>query len=226
MDNLLNKEIPESVLKALKAPLPAEAVGQHPTQSYLSTIKAIYVVERFNDVFGLGGWKIENTVVEKVAITKFNKKTQKEYVVDMVVVKAVFTCPNYGIYIESFGGNDNDDLGDAYKGACTDALTKVGSYLYVGMDVYKGLATPHEEGEKKAYVPNKTYKTSSAKLASDKQVAFIKKLVNEKNVAMPTAEWFKDLNMETAKAKIDNLLALRSPDTSNFEPNDEVNYQE
>jgi len=29
---------------------------------------------------------------------------------------------------------------DAYKGACTDALTKIGSYLYIGMDVYKGLS--------------------------------------------------------------------------------------
>ena len=25
---------------------------------------------------------------------------------------------------ESFGGNDNQDLGDAYKGATTDAITK------------------------------------------------------------------------------------------------------
>jgi hypothetical protein len=35
----------------LKEPLPAEAITQHPTKTYLSSIKAIYVTERFNEVF-------------------------------------------------------------------------------------------------------------------------------------------------------------------------------
>ena len=109
----------------LREPLPPEAISQHPTKAYLSTIKAIYVVERMNDVFGIGGWKVENEFIEKVD--------------KMVVVKSVFTSGD--IYIEAFGGNDNIDLGDAYKGACTDALTKIGSYLEIGMDVFKGLST-------------------------------------------------------------------------------------
>ena len=56
--------------------------------------------------------------------------------------------PEYGIYFECYGGNDNGgensknfDLGDAYKGATTDALTKIGSYLEIGIDVFKGLNT-------------------------------------------------------------------------------------
>ena len=32
-----------------------------------------------------------------------------------------------------------DPVADAYKGACTDALSKCASYLGIGMDVYKGL---------------------------------------------------------------------------------------
>jgi len=54
-------------------------------------------------------------------------------------VKAIVTIPEYGIVIEQYGGNDNPDRGDAYKGACTDALSKCASYLGIGMDVYKGL---------------------------------------------------------------------------------------
>ncbi len=38
-------------LEKLKEPLPQEAVTQHPTKTYLSSIKAIYVTERFNEVF-------------------------------------------------------------------------------------------------------------------------------------------------------------------------------
>ena len=111
--------------EALQKPLPPEAISPHPSKSFLSAIKAIYVVERLNEVFGIGGWKVENEFVERVD--------------KMVVIKARFTSGD--IYIENFGGNDNADLGDAYKGACTDALTKIGSYLEIGMDVFKGKNT-------------------------------------------------------------------------------------
>src|SRR6185295_11600096 len=99
--NMPIKPIPADLVLKLKEPLPAEAVKPHPTKTYLSTIKAIYVVERLNEVFGLGGWMIVNEVIESDA--------------KMVVVKSVFTVPAFGIYVESFGGNDNADRGDAYK---------------------------------------------------------------------------------------------------------------
>lgn len=117
----------------LKKPLPSEAIKPHPTKNYLSSIKAIYVTERFTEVFGLGKW------TTKVQEVKHNEEN------GMVVVKVTFEVPDEGIYYECYGGNDNGgknsknfDLGDAYKGATTDALTKIGSYLGVGIDVFKG----------------------------------------------------------------------------------------
>lgn len=118
------KTLPAEILEKLKVPLPPEAVSPNPDKPGLSVIKVIYVVERLNDVFGLNGWRVVNQVVESGR---------------MVVVKATVTIPAYGIVIEQYGGNDNPDRGDAYKGACTDALSKCASYLGVGMDVYKGL---------------------------------------------------------------------------------------
>lgn len=128
--------IPADVLAKLKVPLPPEAVSPHPTKNYLSTIKVIYVVERFNEVFGMNGWFVEDTFVAREG--------------KMVVLKLTVRVPKYGIVKTQFGGNDNSDLGDAYKGAYTDALSKIGSYLYVGMDVYKGLADPGPAPEKKS----------------------------------------------------------------------------
>ena len=116
--------LPPEVLEKLKTPLPPEAVSPNPDRPGLSVIKVIYVVERLNDVFGLNGWRVVNQVIESGR---------------MVVVKATVTIPEYGISIEQYGGNDNPDRGDAYKGACTDALSKCASYLGIGMDVYKGL---------------------------------------------------------------------------------------
>ena len=48
-----------SNLEDLKKPLPSEAISPHPTKPYLSSIKAIYVTERFNDVFGIGKWSVD-----------------------------------------------------------------------------------------------------------------------------------------------------------------------
>jgi hypothetical protein len=117
-------QLPEDVKVKLKEPLPREAVSPNPQKPGLSAIKVIYVVERLNDVFGLNGWHVDNEVVETGP---------------MVVVRATLSVPRYAISIEQFGGNDNPDRGDAYKGACTDALSKCSSYLGIGMDVYKGL---------------------------------------------------------------------------------------
>lgn len=126
------KEITREMRDELRKPLPEEAISQHPTKTYLSTIKAIYVTERLNDVFGIGSWR---TRLEPVATQPTTDKNG-----DMVVVKTTFEIPSYGIYYECYGGNDNKDLGDAYKGATTDAITKIGSFLEIGIDVFKGKA--------------------------------------------------------------------------------------
>lgn len=127
----MTKELSKEQLALLRKPLPDEAVKQHPTKTFLSTIKAIYEVERLNEVFGIGKWHLRSEVID-------NKTA-------MIVVKSTLTIPEYGIELESFGGNDNGgetsknhDLGDAYKGATTDAFTKICSFLEIGMDVYKG----------------------------------------------------------------------------------------
>jgi hypothetical protein len=128
-------KITEDMRAKLRAPLPSEAISKHPSKQYLSSIKAIYVTERMSDVFGVGGWRYS---VEKVS----------EGENGMVVVKVTYKVPEYDVYFECFGGNDNGgtgnknfDLGDAYKGATTDALTKIGSYLEIGIDVFKGKAS-------------------------------------------------------------------------------------
>lgn len=120
------KIISPEMREKLTHPLPPEAVTPHPTKKFLSSIKSIYVTERLNEVFGTGAWKIETNFVDKD-----NK---------MIVVKIKFSIPEYGIEYECFGGNDNPDLGDAYKGATTDALTKIASWLGIGQEVFKGEA--------------------------------------------------------------------------------------
>lgn len=127
------KQLSPEQIQKLREPLPAEAVKPHPTKTFLSSIKAIYVVERLNNVFGIGAWHLKSEIIDNTTA--------------MIVVKSILTIPEYSIELESYGGNDNGgensknhDLGDAYKGAVTDAFTKICSYLEIGIDVFKGKA--------------------------------------------------------------------------------------
>lgn len=117
------KQLTAEQIALLRRPLPAEAKKKHPTKAYLTTINSIFVTERLNDVFGTGSWQVRSEIVSNT--TK------------MVVVKTTLTIPEYDIYYECYGGNDNADTGDAHKGAVTDAITKIGSWLGIGAEVWK-----------------------------------------------------------------------------------------
>lgn len=133
---------------ALNKPLPKEAIKPHPTKSFLSTIKAIYVTERLTEVFGVEGWHIETDMLHFFEKEK-PKKDGTTYIEFTVLCKTKLSVPAFGIFHECIAGSSNDDLGDAAKGATTDAITKIGSYLGIGIDVYKGLKdvpkTPQKE---------------------------------------------------------------------------------
>jgi hypothetical protein len=177
--------------EALSAPLPEGAVTAHPTKPYLSNIKAIYVIERLNEVFGIGGWKQTTEILEA---------DQK-----MVVVKSYLTVPEYGIELESYGGNDNPDRGDAYKGAVTDALTKMGSYLGIGAHVWKGEKV--EEGKK----PAKPVKAEAPKgTVSDKQLQLIADLMKSRNITREQlpAMGYQTLNKTNASELIKKLMEM------------------
>ena len=116
-----NKKLTDTLMR----PLPKEALKKHPSRSYLTTINPIYVTDRLNEAFGVGGWQFTPEVVQDDTNPK------------MVIIQGTLTADKHNIKVIQFGGNDNDDRGDAYKGASTDALTKCASYLGVGAEVWR-----------------------------------------------------------------------------------------
>lgn len=135
-----HRKLTDEQVQRLFSPLPREAIRKHPTRPFLSVILPIYVLERLNEVFGIGSWEFRTEPVN-VGRSFGNNKGP------MCVVKGILDIPDYGIHLEQYGGNDNPDMGDAYKGAATDALTKIASYLGIGFEVYKGkrdIASPRQ----------------------------------------------------------------------------------
>lgn len=145
------KKLTPEQIALINKPLPKEAIKPHPTKPFLSTIKGIYVTDRLNEVFGIGAWKIKTDYVTfgdgspfRITMRSSNKE---EF---MVMCKTIFEVPEYGIYYECLAGSSNDDAGDAAKGATTDAITKICSYIGIGAHVYKGEPNPPTQGSDKA----------------------------------------------------------------------------
>lgn len=149
------KKLTAEQVAMLNEPLPAKALKQHPTKAFLTTINSIYVTERLNKVFGVGAWRVKPELQEADG--------------KMVVVKTTLTIPEYGIEYECYGGNDNADRGDAYKGAVTDAITKIGSWLGIGAEVWKNEAgkqtAPRQQpAQAQAQKPQATTQSSKKQL--------------------------------------------------------------
>jgi hypothetical protein len=168
------KRVTEDMRQQLCKPLPSEAVTPHPTKKYLSSIKSIYVTERLNEVFGVGSWKVKTEVIDNSS--------------KMIVCKVTLSIPEYGIEYECFGGNDNADLGDAYKGASTDALTKIASWMGIGGEVFRG-----EVGKTTANTTTNTPKRKTLTLDKIMDEAFLKTL----------CEW---LNKNTQGNNLDTFI--------------------
>ena len=136
------KQLTPEILEILARPLPPEALKDHPTKkdssgTAMTTIKAIYVIDRFNEAFGVGGWKVKTDYITHNTVTRTTQagKERTEYI---SAIKTTFIVDAYGIHMECVAGSTNDDLGDALKGGTTDGLTKIASYLGIGADIWRG----------------------------------------------------------------------------------------
>lgn len=124
-------KITPEMREKLSESFPPEAISKHPTKTFLSTIKAIFVVERLNDVFGIGRWDFCTEVVKETA--------------DYILVSGTLVILDYDVRVPSqYGGHKttgtNTEIADGFKSAVTDALSKCSSYLEIGLDIFKGLA--------------------------------------------------------------------------------------
>lgn len=151
-------EITKDMGKKLKEPIDQKYLKQHPSKRYLTVINPMAVIERLNDVIGVGSW---HWVIEAVSPPT---KEDGRYTATAKGRLTIGSC-----IIEQFGGSTNDDAGDALKGAATDALTKCASYLGIGFEIYSGQSDRDMQ--------------SDPKPASDKQRGLIVKLMGEKEVS-------------------------------------------
>lgn len=126
---------PEQI-ETIKMPLPAEALKPHPTKRGMTAINAIYVIERLNEVFGVGGWKLFVDPLSSAGTDK-TSNAGRSYTEFSAITKVTMIIPAHDIHYECVASATNEDEGDAYKGSVTDSITKISSWLGIGADVWK-----------------------------------------------------------------------------------------
>ncbi len=139
--------VDDPIREKLRAPFPNEAYKTHDSKSFLTTLKAMYIVERLNDVFGIGRWSIEEQTVIK---------DDGKY----VLMSGCLKIFDYDCLIPTqYGGHaisgTNKEPADGYKSAVTDILSKSASYLEIGIDLFKGKINTQGDGKKKPDGPKK-----------------------------------------------------------------------
>lgn len=127
-------ELDDKQLNLLGKQLPNWAIKPHPTKTNMTAIHPMAVIDRLNEVFGLGKW---NFITEFISCEPRMQKTKNgERIVYDSAVKGRLEIGD--MVLEQYGGSTNDDKGDALKGGATDSLTKIASYLGIGAEIYKG----------------------------------------------------------------------------------------
>ncbi|KKN71856.1 hypothetical protein LCGC14_0417100 [marine sediment metagenome] len=196
------KKITDEIREKLRAPFPPEAITDHPTKTYLSTIKAAYVMERLNDVFGICGWEIEHEVVSDT----------DEY----VTVKGCIHLTEFNLRTsEQYGGHGktgkNTEPADGYKSAVTDLMSKCASYLEIGIDVFKGLKgiqKKQQVGKPAAPIPpkDKSSLTQKSEAPTNSKVDEVLQYIADKmkfNNTGTARQWLEK-SMKIATGRIDS----------------------
>lgn len=137
--------------EVLRAPFPPEALSSDTSRGFeLTSIKAIYVVERLNDAFGVGGWRytVHDLEIGDSEVTCWIELEVGEMVrYDQAGVPMSKWVPSVPP-IRAAGGRSirKGHLADALKGSVTDGLTKAASMLEVGLEVFQGRARAGRPG--------------------------------------------------------------------------------
>ncbi len=129
-----------AALEKLMAPFPPEAVdrsrGSQTGKGYDTTGYGYqWVANRLNDVFGIAGWSTEEEILSVVEGTTAKGRPVFEIVCR---IRIDFTDPDTGTKGSRtcFGWHKASFLGDAYKGAFTNALKKTAGLIGAGWQAY------------------------------------------------------------------------------------------
>ena len=140
----MSNEDKKKLYQQLAAPFPEDAIertdGRVTGKGYSTTgIKYQYVVNRLNEVVGVGGWRAHREITVKQITTGSGRKAY-EALCDLVLELGEWVGGEFTVFAESLadGGHISMNECDARKGSYTNALKKGAAMFGVGKAAYEG----------------------------------------------------------------------------------------
>lgn len=140
----MNRDEKKKIYAALSAPFPEEAIertnGNITGRGYSTTgIKYQYVVNRLNDVVGLGSHRTEQVVTVRPATTQKGRAVF-EATCEILLQLGEWMEGTFAVFAEAHGtgGHTSTIEADARKGAFTNGLKKAAAMLGCGRQAYEG----------------------------------------------------------------------------------------
>ena len=138
----VNGNSTEEARDMLEKDFPAEALSPIPGGANLTSINASWCTERLNKVFGLCGYGWRYIICSNDMPMPGQVIACVSLAYKLVDVETGET--HWSEAVPQFGGGvqrGKGPLGDAYKSAVTDALTKAASLVGLGLNTFKGEVT-------------------------------------------------------------------------------------
>ena len=140
----MTKEEKQQIYKQLSAPFSDEAIertdGKLTGKGYSTTgIKYQYIVNRLNEVLGIGCWRTEQTITVREGTTA-KGRTVFDAGCDLTLQFGEWSDGMFTAWAEAFsnGGHQSMSEADARKGAFTNGLKKAAAMLGCGKQAYEG----------------------------------------------------------------------------------------
>jgi hypothetical protein len=140
----MTPEAKKALYKQLSQPFPEEAIertdGRQTGKGYSTTgIKAQFIINRLNEVLGIGGWRTHRKVVVKELTTNSGRKAF-EAVCDLVLELGEWVDGTFVPFAEALadGGHISMSEADARKGSFSNALKKAAAAFGAGWQAYAG----------------------------------------------------------------------------------------
>jgi hypothetical protein len=134
----------KTIYMALAAPFPEEAIersdGRVTGKGYSTTgIKYQYVVNRLNDVLGLGGFRVNRITTVRESTTS-KGRTVFEATCEVRILLGEWREGSFVPFAEAIadGGHTATAEADARKGAFTNGFKKAAAFFGVGRQAYEG----------------------------------------------------------------------------------------
>jgi hypothetical protein len=140
----MNSNDKKSIYAALAAPFATEAIersdGRATGKGYSTTgIKHQYIVNRLNEVLGVGGFRMERTISVTESATAKGRPSY-EATCEVKVQLGEWVEGTFVPWAEAIadGGHSSINLADARKGATTNGFKKCVALFGVGRSAYEG----------------------------------------------------------------------------------------